>query len=190
MKECYWRMPDKNMMGETTMQTTCSSGKRIATRQRWELQITTCGNFLREIGEKNKGDIHIKRNLRDPDVLKGEQRGENHEGKKLRESAVEKLQKLWRTSAITERYGRRKNTADLLPRLKHPCLKIEAGVKRSAAVAALLQVSSESKPHLLQALCDRGWPFSCFCTLQHIAGSVPCSGSETTAMAHTINRRV
>lgn len=37
MQECYWRMPDKNMMGETTMQTTCSSGKRIATRQRWEL---------------------------------------------------------------------------------------------------------------------------------------------------------
>lgn len=24
MKECYWRMPDKNMMGETTMQTICS----------------------------------------------------------------------------------------------------------------------------------------------------------------------
>lgn len=41
-----------------------------------------CGKFLREIREKNKGDIHIKRNLRDPDVLKGQQRGENHEGKK------------------------------------------------------------------------------------------------------------
>lgn len=41
------------------------------------------GNFLKEIGEKNKGNIHIKRNLRDPDVLKGHQIGENPEGKKL-----------------------------------------------------------------------------------------------------------
>lgn len=70
MQECYWRMPDKNMTEETTMQTTCSSGKRIAARQRWELQITTWGNSLGEIKEKNKDDIHIKRNLRDPDVLK------------------------------------------------------------------------------------------------------------------------
>lgn len=76
-------MRDKNMTGETTMQTTCSSGKRTAAEQRWELQITTGGKFLREIREKNKGDIHMKRNLKDPDVLKGRQRGENHEGKKL-----------------------------------------------------------------------------------------------------------
>lgn len=52
-------------------------------RQRWELQITMCGKFLRKIREKNKGNIHIKRNLRAPDVLKGHQRGENNEGKKL-----------------------------------------------------------------------------------------------------------
>lgn len=64
MQECYWTMPDKNMTEETTMQTTCSSGKRIAARQRWELQITTWGNFLGEIKEKNKGDIHIKKSKR------------------------------------------------------------------------------------------------------------------------------
>lgn len=74
MQECYWRMPDKNMTGETTMQTTCSSGKRTATRQRWELQITTCGKFLREIREKNKEKEKSKR---------FNANGENHEGKKV-----------------------------------------------------------------------------------------------------------
>lgn len=49
------------MTGETTMQTTCSSGKETAARQRWELQITTCGKFLREIREKNKDEEKSER---------------------------------------------------------------------------------------------------------------------------------
>lgn len=61
MQECYWRKPDKNMTGETTMQTTCSSGKRATTRQRWEPQITTCGKLLREIRERNKDKEKPKR---------------------------------------------------------------------------------------------------------------------------------
>lgn len=33
----------------------------------------------RNRGEKNKGNIYMKRNLRDPDVLKGQQKGDERE---------------------------------------------------------------------------------------------------------------
>lgn len=83
MQECYWRMPDKNPTAETATQTACSSGKGTATEQRWELQIRRLGTFLSEIREENKCNIQRKRNLRDPDVLEGQQRRGSHKGKKL-----------------------------------------------------------------------------------------------------------
>lgn len=62
---------------------------------------------------------------------------------------------------------------DFLPHLKHRCLKKEAGLQHSAAVAVLLQVSSGRK-QLLQDFGRKAVLLVVFCRMQHTAGLVPC----------------
>lgn len=181
MQECYWRRPDKNITGETTMQTTCSKEAEMgpADNNVWKIWI---------FSEKSGRKVRAKRNLRDSDVLKCQQSSEDHEGKQLWEHGVEKLWQLWRTSPVTEHFQKKRNSPDLLAHLEHLCPK--SVLWHSAALAALLQLRSGGKPQLLISLCERNCFSSSFNLVQHNPCSVPCSGSETRAMTQITNSRV